>query len=500
MYQNFYLLKKEPFNITPDPEFLFLSPSHKEALAAIIYGVEQRKGFTVIVGQVGVGKTTIIRSYLQKVKKQHLIPIYIVNGNISFNGLLNTIYDQLGLDKQIDDVFEMINHLHRMLLLEYKQGKNVVLIIDEAQNMPNETFENLRTLSNLETSTHKLIQIVLVGQLELEQKLNQKELRPFKQRIALHSTIIPFTQEESMAYIKHRLAKVAIDDTPIFTKGAMKKIVKHAKGIPRTINILCDNALVTGFGYQKKPISSKIVNEVIADFEGKRDSILVHWRAITVAILLLMVGLFLSLPYKDPSSLKTENSDLPRPTKLIPIKKEIASTKHNPGIDWSIRLPLVREESDPIRHNHDISQIGQDEPTISGEKGPSVVKKTSETFKEEVIENALAPAQSLVDIFVDKSQKDTVILKLKTDGKVGHYNSFTLNKPARLTIDLLRIKRMFPQKVVAVDSPYLEKVRLGDHQKKVRVVLDFSAKTFPPYRIDRIGDELRIVLGVIGDR
>src|SRR4030042_4521994 len=219
-----------------------------------MYGVEQRKGFVAIIGEVGVGKTTILRSYLEEINKQQLKIIYIFNTNVSFNGLLKTICQELELSAKTDDSFEMVNRLHQWLISEYREGRNVVLIIDEAQNMPVKTLENLRMLSNIETSTDKLIQIVLVGQPELEQKLNLKALRQLNQRIAIKSTIATLTKQESLDYIKHRLALVAAEDATVFTTGAMNRIAKKAKGIPRTINILCDNALITGYGYQKQPV------------------------------------------------------------------------------------------------------------------------------------------------------------------------------------------------------------------------------------------------------
>src|SRR5512145_1792034 len=177
MYLNFYKLKKQPFHITPDPEFLYLSPSHKEAMSAIIYGISQRKGFVAIVGAVGSGKTTILRSYLEKTEKKHLKLIYVFNARLTFKELLQTIYQELGLPVGETGVLGMINRLNEILIEEYKQGNTVVLIVDEAQNMPIDTLENLRMLSNLETSKDKLIQIVLVGQPEFETTLNLDRLR-----------------------------------------------------------------------------------------------------------------------------------------------------------------------------------------------------------------------------------------------------------------------------------------------------------------------------------
>jgi len=269
--RQFYHLTKEPFHVTPDPEFLFLSPSHKQALGSLIYGVKNRKGFIVITGGVGVGKTTILRSYLEGVIHQKTKIIYIFNPNVTFKNLLKTIYKELGFLTKTDDSVEMLNGLYQILMKEYKEGNIVSLIVDEAQNMPMQTLENLRMLSNLETTKDKLLQIVLIGQYEFEQMLNQYSLRQLKQRIAIRYTIIPFTKKESIAYIKHRLEKASVNNNQLFTKEALKAIVKRAKGIPRHLNILCDNALITGFGYQKNPVDLKIVKEAIGDFKGKKN-------------------------------------------------------------------------------------------------------------------------------------------------------------------------------------------------------------------------------------
>ncbi|OGR24802.1 MAG: hypothetical protein A2X79_06240 [Desulfuromonadaceae bacterium GWB2_53_15] len=272
MYLKYFNLKREPFNITPDPELLFLSPSHKEALAAVICGVNRRKGFVAIIGEVGVGKTTIIRSFLERINslgsidKLNVKTIYIFNANISFKPLLKTIYQNLGCVPEADDVCSMVDQLHQILIDEYKAGRNVVLIIDEAQNMPIETLENLRMLSNLESSTDKLIQVILTGQPEFEQKLNQHALRQLKQRIAIRVRILPLSRSESFEYINHRLSRTIIHEPEIFSRGALSRIVREAEGIPRNINILCDNCLVTSFGNQEKIVTSKVAKEIISDF------------------------------------------------------------------------------------------------------------------------------------------------------------------------------------------------------------------------------------------
>ena len=265
MYTAYYELRQEPFHVTPDPEFLFPSSAHKEALAAIIYGIEQRKGFVAITGEVGVGKTTILRSYLDFADRQSLKLIYVYNSNLTFDELVTTILQELGVSDRPPTSFQAITRLHEELIEVYRKNQTVVLIIDEAQNMPVDTLESLRMLSNLETVTEKLIQIMLIGQPELDELLQQHRLRQLRQRIAIHARIDPLNSEDSVAYLEHRLAKVAFGTKPVFTKNALRLIADSAQGIPRNLNILSDNALITGFGSQVRPVNARVVKEVLAD-------------------------------------------------------------------------------------------------------------------------------------------------------------------------------------------------------------------------------------------
>lgn len=290
MYLDFYLLKKEPFHVTPDPEFLFLSPSHKAALRALVYGVEERQGFVALLGEVGLGKTTILRSYLERVDQSQLKPIHLLHPNLSFRELLHTLCQECGLEGTTENIAETITRLHHVLIGEYQQGRNVALLVDEAQHMPLETLEQLLLLSNLETSTQKLLQIVLVGQPEFEAKLNAQALRQLKQRLVIRATIVPLTAEESRDYILYRLAKVRLADNPIFTRGALQAIITQAQGIPRVLNILCTNALILGFVKGQPRISVKIAQEAIAEYTGKKPR--QGWRpwvAVAGALALLAV-------------------------------------------------------------------------------------------------------------------------------------------------------------------------------------------------------------------
>lgn len=271
MYLDFYRLSDEPFRVTPDPDFLFLADQYKEAMAAIVYGIAKRKGFVCITGEVGVGKTTILRSYLNSVEDKGLTFVYVFNPRVSFAVLMRTILRDLGQPTQ-GDVPEMVERLHEHLIACYRANTTVVLFVDEAQNMPLETLESLRMLSNLETSTDKLIQIVLVGQPELDDLLSRPQLRQLKSRIVVRARLGPMNREDSIGYVYHRLNRVALDTLPIFSKSALDRIVKEAKGVPRMINILCDAAMITGFGYRLKPIPVKVVREVIRDTFGDSSS------------------------------------------------------------------------------------------------------------------------------------------------------------------------------------------------------------------------------------
>jgi general secretion pathway protein A len=296
MYLQHFHLARHPFHITPDPEFLYSSPSHREALASVTYGIEARKGFLALVGDVGVGKTTVLRTFTEKADKEKLKIIYLFNANITFKNLVKTLCSELGLPSDTEDYFELVPTLHQALIEQYRQGRNVALIVDEAQNMPLETLENLRMLSNLETTKDKLIQIVLCGQIELDYLLNLQQLRQLRQRIVIRAVISPLTPAESVEYIRHRLARAGCTRRIPFTKAALKEIIRHARGVPRIINILCDNALLTAFGSRQEKVDGNIVKEVIIDRVGKQGILLPRWAvAVLLTLLLAVVGVWIRI-------------------------------------------------------------------------------------------------------------------------------------------------------------------------------------------------------------
>jgi type II secretory pathway predicted ATPase ExeA len=425
MYLSYYSLHSEPFHITPDPDFLFLNESHKEALASIIYGIEKRKGFIAITGGIGLGKTTIVRAYLETKDDGRLKIIYVFNANITFKGLLKTIYQELELENDDLDIFEMVNRLHLTLIAEYEAGNNIVLIIDEAQNMPVETLENLRMLSNLETSTDKLIQIVFIGQPEFDSLINRPELRQLKQRIAMRTTIQPLNSRESVEYITHRLNRAGLKGELPFTTPALHSIAKGAKGVPRTINILCDNALITGFGCEQRPVGLKVVREVLSDFAGKK-AFLTRWPYVAAAAiaLALIVGFLLS-PYGNLSFKWVQGAFFTIPSKQdivrVPIRSEVnpgATAKVEPEAVFEPMLrgeakkngqvaPEIRTEANPPNTGPSLTKPGQVRRrtrSAYSASGSSIKKDSGNLDTETGIkkdDSARATAPSQVDIAKD---------------------------------------------------------------------------------------------------
>jgi type II secretory pathway predicted ATPase ExeA len=269
MYERFYGLSGTPFAVTPDPAMLFMSTVHREALATILYGVETRKGFIVCTGEVGTGKSTIIRAFFDQVRPDAVKLIYLFTSHVSPLEMAQFVCSELGLPPPAS-VFAAVGPLQLKLLDEFEHGRTVVLMIDEAQLLPPETLEFLRLLSNFETDTEKLIQIVLVGQPEVDMVLARRDMRQVNQRVALRARLAPFGLDESFSYIDHRLrVSGAIELPQVMTPTAAWLIAEAAAGIPRSINILADNALIAGFGAAQRPLGSQLAGRAVQDFLGK---------------------------------------------------------------------------------------------------------------------------------------------------------------------------------------------------------------------------------------
>jgi general secretion pathway protein A len=269
MYERFYGLQRQPFAVTPDPSLLYMSRVHREALATIVYGIETRKGFIVCTGEVGTGKTTIVRAIFDQAASESFEIIYSFAPQISPLEMAIYICRELNEDDPLS-VFTALPRLQWKLLEIFESGKTVVLMIDEAQLLPPETLEFLRLLSNFETDREKLIQTVLVGQPELDNTLARRDMRQVNQRVALRARLAPLSLNESIEYVEHRLlASGAEDLTQILSPGAAWHIVEAAQGIPRTINILADNVLIAGLGAGQRPVGARVADSTIREFIGK---------------------------------------------------------------------------------------------------------------------------------------------------------------------------------------------------------------------------------------
>ncbi len=272
MYESFYGFREKPFNTTPDSRFFFPSHKHAEALNSLIYAINERKGFVVITGEIGAGKTTICRTLISKMDENTKIAL-ITNTHLSCKELISIILEDLEVDYRDGTKAKLLSQLNQYLISELAQNCNVVLIIDEAQNLSPKVLEEVRMLSNLETETEKLIQIILMGQPQLKSKLEMPNLLQFKQRVAVHYHLYPLDKEETRGYIRHRLALASNNsDDSTFTDDALDAIYKYSGGVPRVVNLLCDSALLSGFVYEAKSIDAKIIEEVVSDkrFDKKR--------------------------------------------------------------------------------------------------------------------------------------------------------------------------------------------------------------------------------------
>lgn len=268
MYQSFYGFSEMPFNITPDPRFLYLSPTHQEALQHLKYGVQEKKGFIVLVGEVGCGKTTLCRRFLNDLDPQHYDTALILNPRVTETQMLKAILTELGETKLARSQVDLVAQMNRVLLERIEKARDIVLIIDEAQNLKFEVLEQIRLLSNLETDKQKLLQIVLMGQPELKDVLAREELRQLRQRILVHYELHPLSASDVAHYVHHRLSLAGSAGRPTFTRWALRAIHRASGGIPRIVNNLCDRALLAAFIREADEVTFWDVRRAVRDMEN----------------------------------------------------------------------------------------------------------------------------------------------------------------------------------------------------------------------------------------
>jgi general secretion pathway protein A len=267
MYKEFFGLRANPFNVNPDPRYLFLTRHTEEALACLTYGIQSRKGFVLLTGEVGTGKTTLINKLLEWLRAQQVPTAFVFNSRMNVPQFLDYMMADFGLPSDTQSKSQILMKLYNWLLERYRAGETAVLIVDEAQNLPDEVLEEIRMMTNLETFTEKLLQIVLVGQTELEQRLKHPNLRQLRQRLTLRAKTHPLTAEESRSYIHQRLRIAGSNGQQIFDPEALTAIHRYSGGIPRVVNLLCEHCLVSAFVDQQKTVSVAVVDAVARDFD-----------------------------------------------------------------------------------------------------------------------------------------------------------------------------------------------------------------------------------------
>src|SRR6202162_2644732 len=267
MYKSFFGLKENPFNVNPDPRFLFLTKQIEEALSGLMYGIQTRKGFITLTGEVGTGKTTLDNRLLDWLHLLCTTTAFLFNSRMNSSQLFDFILAEFDISCENRSKSQQLMKLNHWLLDRYRAGEAAVLIVDEAQNLSDEVLEEIRLLTNLETSTEKLLQIVLTGQPELEEKLKRPELRQLRQRITLRCHTSPLTLEETFGYIAERLRIAGANGEPIFSKEAIQTVNMYSRGIPRVVNLLCEHGLINAYVDHLRPVPAHLVEEVAREFQ-----------------------------------------------------------------------------------------------------------------------------------------------------------------------------------------------------------------------------------------
>lgn len=268
MYLDFYQFRERPFNLTPDPRFLFYSERHREALNHMLYGVQERKGFIQITGEVGAGKTTLCRAFLERLGDEYTTAL-LLNPILTANQLLKAILAEFDVPVPYNNRAESLERLNRFLLDELSADRDVVLIIDEAQDLTPELLEQVRLLSNLETDQVKLLQILLIGQPELKERLEGPDLRQLRQRITVRFHLPPLNRHETREYVDHRLRVAGPGKPPSFSAAAMRRVYRYSGGVPRLINAACDKSLLAGYAEGDREIEARHVRRAVRSLEGK---------------------------------------------------------------------------------------------------------------------------------------------------------------------------------------------------------------------------------------
>ena len=267
MYQDYFGLRETPFNANPDPHYLYMTREIEEAIAGLVYGIETRTGFMTLIGEVGTGKTTLLNRLLEWLGEHKIRASFLFNSRINSSQLFDFILAEFEIPCESKSKSQQLLQLNHWLLERHRANQTAVLIIDEAQNLTYPVLEEIRLLTNLETATAKLVQIILAGQPELDEKLKLPQLRQLRQRITVRCTTSTLTREQVHEYVAERLRIAGANEVPIFSEEAMEVVHKYSKGVPRVINLLCQHALIAGYADQQRPIPPTVIEEIAHEFQ-----------------------------------------------------------------------------------------------------------------------------------------------------------------------------------------------------------------------------------------
>ncbi|MEJ2492574.1 MAG: AAA family ATPase [Desulfuromonadales bacterium] len=465
MYESFFALQEKPFSLTPNPRFLFQSKTHNEVYAHLLYGIEHRVGFIEITGEVGTGKTTILRTLLSQLDEDQYSVAFIFNPKLNAFELLRAINHEFGVATDAERSVDLIENLNSFLLNENADGRIPVLIIDEAQNLSGEVLEQIRLLSNLETEEDKLLQVILFGQPELKRHLEDHSLRQLNQRIAVRYQLQPLDAAETMSYIRHRLKIAGRPDANIFSTAALQQVFKMSGGVPRRINLICDRALLRAFAEERTTVSTEDVKLAVAELEGLEQVAARKpanvWPVVGVAFLIGLISL-VALLLLNPFGPDAPNKSSVR----------VAAP------DAPAMAPVVDKTSSP--------PVAQSVPS----ERPPVEKPAQERAAQTIAENrenpepkeALSP-KPVVGIddrpYVSSNPGQAVI---HTTGEVSRVNWFILANPPRLVVDIYGADANFSQAVYPLGEGF-SRIRVGQYPDKVRLVFDAAFDSLPAYQV-----------------
>ena len=383
MYESFFSLKEKPFALTPNPRFLFLSKTHNEVYAHLIYGIESRAGFVEVTGEVGTGKTTILRTLLSHLEESKYRVAFIFNPKLTAFELLRNINREFGVDDDGASNPDLIHALNAFLLAENEAGRTPILVIDEAQNLSGEVLEQIRLLSNLETEDDKLIQVILVGQPELRHHLSDHSLRQLNQRIAVRYQLRPLNREETASYILHRLNIAGRPDGSLFSAAALKKVFACSGGIPRRVNLICDRSLLTAYSEERGIISARDVNQAVKELagmgEGAQSNFEMPWKVIAfaaAAMLVMLVGFFQVSSYvinseeapvqAEPAPIPEKNTAQKAESALLIDQKAAQKAEPGPEVSTAQETPLQPHPDSLIASCNALLALWDISPLASG--------------------------------------------------------------------------------------------------------------------------------------